>query len=285
MRNYENIGYDSFNSYRSGDENSNRNLYGGSQSNPRGGSSVYGRSSRDTGSSEHNYSTDPGYYGTGSSNISQNRNQSRSNMDYSNRYGQSQGRSQNMGNSWVNQGNQNQRFGQGVAGAYGTHTDSGTYGGRYQNRSDFDRNNNWQNRVGNQMDRWGDRASNAWNRMTDDQNRGISGQTHPHHSFYSHGNAYQNRYSDSYDSPSSFGNRYENERGYESRRPDRDEDEGFLGNIGHKISNVWDRFVGNDEDEERRYQERSRYGSTGSSSYENRPPYNYGSSSNRDYEW
>ncbi|HSI91121.1 MAG TPA: hypothetical protein VK927_08390 [Adhaeribacter sp.] len=313
MRNYEDIGYGSFNTYRSGDENSRRNLYGSSPSNQRGGSSVYGQQSRDTSSADHNYSTDPGYYGTTGSASSRRSQTNYENTGYgqgSSQYGQNRSQQQpqsshnrpSSGQGWTSQSqNQGSQYGS----SYGSSRGSSDYGNRSENRGSSwvdragNRMENWADRAENQLDRWGNRASNAWDRMTDDddRNRRSSGWSGPsgHHSQYSHGNAGQNRYSDNYDSPenysgssygssypSSYGNRYENREGYRNRHEDEG---GFFDNLGNKISNAWDRWVGDDDDEERRYQQRSHYRPSGRTSSNDGPPYNYGSSSRRDYEW
>ena len=280
MRRHENIGYDSFNSYRSGDENSRRYDYGNQESSPRGGRSVYGRSSRDTDASDHNYSSDPGYYGTGTSGRSQQQqpsNMNRNNYD-SNRY--SQIRSQNQSN-WPQQNSGNQ-----FSNRDSSNSPSNMY--RNENRSWQNRSENWSDRAGNRMNNWADRAeermerwedkiSNAWDNWNGDENNRVrqNWMNHPeHYPTYSHGNAMGNRYSENYDNPSS-GNRFENRNRGEYRR--RNEDEGFFENIGNRISNAWDRWVGDDSDEERRYQQRSRYGNRSDQydSRRNRDDYNW----------
>lgn len=291
MRRHENIGYGSFNSYRSGDENSRQYDYGNPEGHSRGGRSVYGQMSRDNDASNRPYSTSSGY---GSAYNSEN--------DYgnSNSYsGNSQNRSQNPQNQgWSNQ-NQRQNYGSSNYGSsnYGSSNyGSSNYGnsGGYGNRNDRDSNwmdragnrmENWADRAGNQMDRWGNRISNAWDRITDsdehghnyrssnrnhwsDQQRSMGGQHN-----YSHGNANEGRYSDNYDGNSgsygsgSYGGRYESRYGnsnrYDDIRRSHQDDGGFFDNLGNRISNAWDRWVGNDEEEQRRYENRSRYGSSG----------------------
>jgi hypothetical protein len=268
MRRHENIGYDAFNSYRSGDENSSRNKYGTSPGNERGGSSVYGRSSRDTDASDHNYSTDPGYYGTGSGNMNQ-PNQ-RQNYDEHNRYAQN--RSQNPGGNMQNRGNQ---FGN--RDAY----NSGPGNFRNDNRN---QHNNWADRAEERIDQWGNKINAAWDRWSGDENNQVRQNwvNQPHnYSTYSHGNASGNRYSDNYgNSPSN----YNENRGY--NQGNRHEDEGFFDHLGNKISNAWDRWVGNDEDEERRYQNRSQYPPSGNASRRNDDNRNSpGSYNRREDEW
>jgi hypothetical protein len=269
MRNYENIGYDAFNSYRSGDENSRRNRYGSSPSNERGGSSVYGRSSRDTSSADHNFSTEPGFYGTGSSGRNQNQQQPQSNQNYNENSRYQQSRPQNQGN-WEQQNR------------------SGNYG----SRENMNRNQSWENRAGNwadhaedRIERWGDKIENAWDRWTGDDNNHVrqNWMNHPeHYPTYSHGNASGNRYSENYDNS---GNRFENRGNYGNQGRRNNEDEGFFDHLGNKISNVWDRWVGNDEDEERRYQQRSHYPSQGQSRRDDNRN-SYGQNSRRgDNEW
>jgi len=284
MRKHEDIGYDSFNSYRSGDESSRRNDYGGWSGNPRGGSSIYGRSSRDNDSSDRNYSTEPGYYGSGTSNINSPQNQQRNPYD-SNRY--SQIRSQNRGGNWMTQdrsGNQ-QNF-----------QPNESYSNRVGRRSWSERDENWEDRplnrlerysdrtghqvedwadrAGDRLDRWGNRISNAWDRWTgdEDRNRNDWPRNPEHRNNFSHGNAMQNRYSADYDNPMQ-GNRVQ----FSGRR---NEDEGFFDHLGNRISNVWDRLTGeDDDDEERRYQNRNRF-----SSYDNRSN-PYGPSNRNQSEW
>ncbi|MFC5269805.1 hypothetical protein [Adhaeribacter terreus] len=287
MRRHENIGYDAFNTYRSGDESSRRSDYGSNESNARGGRSVYGRSSRDTDASDHNFSTEPGFYGSGYSSRSQSQQPSNQNSGSyeSNRY--SQIRPQNQGGSWSQQSSREQ---------YGNRDSYNSPSNMYrgENRSWQDRTENWADRAGNRMEnwadraedrieRWGDKINNAWDRWSGDEDNRVrqNWMNHPeHYPTYSHGNANANRYSENYDN-SSYGNRYENRGEY---RRNRDEDEGFFGHIGNRISNAWDRWVGDDSDEERRYQQRSRYGNSGNQSSGNRPG-QYGSPRRDDYEW
>lgn len=290
MRRHENIGYDAFNSYRSGDESSRRSDYGSQESNARGGRSVYGRSSRDTDASEHNYSSEPGFYGSGYSNRNQSQQQQPFNQHTgsydSNRY--SQIRSQNQSGNWGQQNSQDQ---------YSNRNSYNSPSNMYRNE-----NNSWQNRSGNWSDRggnhpdnwaehaedriekWGDKINNAWDHWTGDENNRVhqNWMHHPEHfPTYSHGNASENRYSENYDN-ASYGNRYENR---DQNRHHRNEDEGFFEHLGNRISNAWDRWVGDDNDEERRYQQRSRYGNSGNQSSGNRSG-QYGSSSrHNEYDW
>ena len=315
MRRHENIGYGSFNTYRSGDENSRQYDYGNQASNARGGRSVYGQMSRDTDASDRLYSTSGGY-GSASSNDDYT-NRSASNYGSSSQYGQQNsyqsqpsGSYQSQSNqSWMNQ-NQNQSpsnqyrsqsqgshyspsgsYGSYSYGGSGSASGSDSYGNRNADRNDSlmdrtgNRMENWADRAGNQVERWGDRISNAWDRATDDDdnryrssNRGWMGQQDMSHGArYSHGNASQNRYSDNYDSPSSssYGGRYEpgsNYNRYEENRGRYEDEGGFFDHLGNRISNAWDRWIGNDDEEQRRYERRSRYG-------------NSGNRSDRDYNW
>jgi hypothetical protein len=275
MRNYENIGYDAFNSYRSGDENSRRNRYGTTPSNERGGSSVYGRSSRDTSSADHNFSTEPGFYGTGSAGRNQSpqqpqnqrQQQPQSNQNYNENSRYQQSRPQSQGN-WEQQ-NRSSNYG-----------NSQNYN---RNQSRENRAGNWADQAEDRIERWGDKIENAWDRWSGDENNQVrqNWMNHPeHYPTQSHGNAMGNRYSENYDNSS---NRFENRGSYGNQGRRREEDEGFFDNLGHRISNAWDRWVGNDEDEERRYQQRSQFPSQGRRD-ENRNP--YGQSPRRgDNEW
>jgi len=274
MRRHESIGYGSFNTFRSGDENSRQYDYGNPEGHSRGGRSVYGQMSRDNEASNRPYSTTSGYGSSYNENDYGNSNNYSGNSQYG-----SQNRNQNQG--WSNQ-NQQQNYG---SGNYGN---SSGYGNRQNDRDNSwmdrtgNRMENWADRAGNQMDRWGNRISSAWDRMTDqddsghnyrnsnrnhwtDMERSMGGQHN-----YSHGNANQNRYSDNYDgdSSSSYGNRYEPRYGthndrYENIRRSHQDDGGFFDHLGNRISNAWDRWIGNDEDEQRQYENRSRYGSSG----------------------
>jgi len=285
MRRHENIGYDAFNTYRSGDESSRRNDYGGSESSPRGGRSVYARSSRDIDSSDHNYSTDPGYYGSGTTGRGQqqqpyNQNQNRTNSD-SNRYNQV--RSQNQGGNWNQQGSRDQYSNRD---SYNPSSNMNRNENRsWQNRAENlsnragNRVNNWADRAEERMERWDDKINSAWDRYSGDENNRVrqNWMNHPEqYPTYSHGNAMGNRYSENYDNRSQ-GNRFENRDRGDFRR--RDEDEGFFENIGNRISNVWDRWVGDESDEERRNQQRSRYDNPSNRSDQ------YGPSRRDENEW
>ncbi len=73
-------------------------------------------------------------------------------------------------------------------------------------------------------------------------------------------NAGQSRYSNDYGNSSNYGQPHNygssNQSSYgnqdRNRSSQQQEDEGFFGDIGHQISNVWDRWVGNDDEEQRR---------------------------------
>src|SRR6478752_8318422 len=96
MRRHESIGYGSFNTFRSGDENSRQYDYGNPEGHSRGGRSVYGQMSRDNEASNRPYSTTSGYGSSYNENDYGNSNNYSGNSQYG-----SQNRNQNQG--WSNQ--------------------------------------------------------------------------------------------------------------------------------------------------------------------------------------
>ncbi|MDX5347612.1 MAG: SWFGD domain-containing protein, partial [Hymenobacteraceae bacterium] len=128
-------------------------------------------------------------------------------------------------------------------------------------------------------DRAGDKISHAWNRMTNDYDN-------DYNSDWDRSNRY-NRTSGSW-TGSTYNNRYGTSN-YQSDY-DRDNDRGFFERAGDEVKSWF-----GDEDAERRrrrdemrdrddWNTSSRYTRTGTRNYSG-PPYNYGSSSRRDYEW
>ncbi|WP_439882041.1 SWFGD domain-containing protein [Pontibacter sp. MBLB2868] len=263
MRSYENSGYNPYNdNYRSESRGSHRNYY-----------------SNDFDSSNRNRSYDSDNYR--SSGLGSGRD-SYANSGYGNAstYGRSAGTS-NYG-----------------SGNYGSGYGSSDYSSnrRWSSDDDTDRygRDSWDragDKIENTWERTKNRASNAWDRATNDNDRDNDynryGSNRNYSTYgstgYGYGSSYgstdRDRYSSDYDR-----NRYSTD--YDRDRHDR----GFFDRAGDEIKS----WFGDDEaerrrrmDERRERDEYNRYGRS-SSSYGNTysgPPYSYGSSSRRDYEW
>jgi hypothetical protein len=143
----------------------------------------------------------------------------------------------------------------------------------------------------------------SWNRWTNDDdndNSQQSGRYSQNRSGYNPGDS-QNRYSPDYGYQNrSNQNRSFDEDRYSNRRPDYDsqhrrddqEGEGFFDRVGNYISNAWHNLTQEErEDQERANRNRNNRWNDDDNRSNNRtsgssgPPYNYGSSSRRDYEW
>ncbi|QNF34057.1 hypothetical protein HUW51_15490 [Adhaeribacter swui] len=299
MRTYEDSDPSSFNSFRSGNENprrdnSTRNEFGTNQASMRQGSNE--------GTSDHWSNSGPNQYSAyqpfNRQNDQQNNNWSQNNQRYNrdqfdNNRQYNQGHSSGFGNQQSNFRNDNNRFNQ-----HNEHHDWQ----RSQNRNNNDDRNFFE--------RAGDRIQDTWNRWTDDDdnnnfNRGLQqfrNQNQHNQSRFNNFDQNSTRHSSDYNNQNNFnqGRSFDSDR-YQNRR-NQHEDEGFFDRMGNKISQAWNNFTG--DDEERRYQERGNMNSQhhwNNTFNQNRghqednprrnfnrndgPPYNYGSSSERDYEW
>ena len=302
MRDYENSDTSSFNTYRSGTENPRRELstrtgYGSPASVTRRGStfatadhfqdnSVWHQPNdyRDTNRNQQQRQ-DQNQYSNQSWGQHRNQNenwQSNQQNDYSNRQS-------NQSGSW--QSNQQNRWPQ----DHRQHHSN--YGNHSQDR-DYDRHRSGDR---NFFERAGDQVNQTWDRWTNDNddNRQQTNRYSQNRSSYNAGD--QNRYSSDY----GYQNRNNQGRGYDEdrysfrrndydnqHRRDEHDGEGFFDRVGNYISNAWHNLT----QEEREDQERAnRYRNNRWSDDDNRsynrtsgnsgPPYNYGSSSRRDYEW
>ncbi|WP_114783178.1 SWFGD domain-containing protein [Botryobacter ruber] len=289
MRSYENSGYNPYNDNdRTQSKGSSRNYYSGE---------FDINSNRIRGAHDRNrYSS--GEFGTGRDTFSSSGHGNASTYGHSN-LGTSRGTYGTGSSNWGNTSN----YG---SSGYGTGSTYGTSGSRindyrstnrYGNRDSWDRTTD---RMENAWDRAGDRmenawertknkASNAWDRMTDDDDT----------SSYSHRSSLPRNYNTYGSSGSYTSNDYYNRnRGFGHDRDfDRDRhehDRGFFDRAGDEVKS----WFGDEDAERRRRMDEMRdrqedrdynnYRRTGSTSFGNTysgPPYSYGSSSRRDYEW
>ncbi|WP_242928669.1 SWFGD domain-containing protein [Pontibacter vulgaris] len=285
MRSYENSGYNPFNeNQRSESRGSARNYYSdefdltSGRTRTAHGSQNYGNRTGDFGSGRDSMASS-GYggtssYGRGTSNYGD--------TDYNSRYGSSD---------------------------YGSRH-SGGWGSSGRTRDSWD---NAGNRIENAWERTKDRVSNAWDRMTDDDddNRRSSyrsygsgyssspgsyrGSTYGSTGYGSTGSSYdrdRTGYGSTNYGTSNYGSGYSSGSRYSSDY-DRDRDRGFFDRAGDEVRSWFgdeeaERRRRMDEMEDRRHDsDYNRYGSSSSysgSTYSG-PPYSYGSSSRRDYEW
>jgi hypothetical protein len=290
MRNYEDSDPTSFNSFRTGNENprrdlSTRNEFGTNQASMRPGSNE-GTADHRTNSSPNQYSA---YQPFNRQSNQQNTNWSQNDQNWQNtrgNYRQSdQGQNYNYGNQNASYRNDN-RFNQ--------QNDQHNWQNSQNRRHDDDRNF---------FERAGDRINESWNRWTDDDNNNdynrSSQQFRNQNQYNQRFNDYnqQNRYPSDYDSRNNWNQDRNNNNRYQNRRNNEHDDEGFFDRMGNKISQAWDRFTG--EDEEQRYQERGNMNSQHRWNHdfnenrgheEDNPRRNYNrndswGSSNRDNEW
>lgn len=290
MRHYGSSNQDSFNTYRSGHERSRMPQY----SDDRNASSGYGWDTREYGS-QQNRRRDQDYDSRGTTNWSS---QGSSMHGSGSGYGGS-----SRGSSYGSQHSSGSPYGSGRnygsstsygSGSYGTSGMGSSYGNRYEREHDRD----IFDRAGDSIERTGQRVRNAWNRWTDeDENRrNERGWTGSGTSGWSGSNA--NRYSTEYDNRNRTYNDFDNdrymrhhERNMRNDRYDRNqEDRGFFERAADEVRS-W--FTDDDNDRNRRDERynrdndnrwRTEGGYPRNRSYSG-PPYSYGSSSARDYEW
>ncbi|MBF9254201.1 SWFGD domain-containing protein [Pontibacter sp. 172403-2] len=304
MRSYENSGYNPYNdNQRSETRSAGRNYYSndfelgnGNHSNSFVSNRRDGMGSgRDTfansGYASSSYNNNLGY-GSGAtygSSGSGSRYGSGSN-DYSSNYGSS-GANYGSGNS--------DYYGSSNYGNYGNsdrYGSSGYYGSSSNRYNDYDSDNNgrssWDragNKIENAWDRTKDRVSNAWDRVTNDNDNDSyrNSSYNRSNNYNSYGSGYGTNYGSSDYNDYDRG-RYSSSNRYSSYDNDRnsDHDRGFLDKAGDEIKS----WFGDDDAERRRrmddardYDSDNRYGSS-RNNYTG-PPYSYGSSSRRDYEW
>jgi hypothetical protein len=309
MRDYRNSDTSSFNTYRSGTENPRREL---SSRTETGSPASVVRPGSNLGTADHYQENSLWHQPNDYRDHSQNRNNQRYNSSANDnqRWDQnSQDRNQsnnwssdrnNQSGSWQNNHN-NWQSNQQHTNRWDTdhRQHQSNYGNHSQDR-DYDRH-----RSGDRdfFERTGDKISQSWNRLTndDDNDRYQNNRYDQNRSGYS-ADRNQQRYSSDY----GYQNRANQGRGYDTYRynnrsynddyrRNNHEDEGFFDKVGNYISNAWNNLTQEErEDQNRanRYRNdhnrwddsdnRSGHSRTSSNSG---PPYNYGSSSRRDYEW
>ncbi|WP_147275673.1 hypothetical protein [Adhaeribacter pallidiroseus] len=299
MRTYEDSDPSSFNSFRTGNENprrdfSSRNEFNSNENVMRPGSNE--------GTADHRSNSGPNQYSAYQPFNRQNdqhhdhwsqNNQGRNNDQFHNNRSFNQGRFSNFNDQSFDHRNNN-RFNQ-----------------HNNEQHDWQRSqNNRPNDDRNFVERAGDRVQDTWNRWTHDDDNGnfnrgsqqFRNQNQFNQSRNNNFDQQNNRFHSDYSNQNNFnqGRNFDSDR-FQNRR-NQHEDEGFFDRMGNKISQAWNQFTG--DDEERRYQERGKMNSQhrwDNSFNENRghqednprrnfnrndgPPYNYGSSSERDYEW
>ena len=282
MRNYENSDTSSFNTYRSGNENPRRE---NSMRSDYTNSQVHRQGSNE-GTADHFDRNSPGYHPNDFRNFNQDRNQ------------QNHNQFQRPQNNWQPSGRQHQdqwpkdyrqNYNQ-----YGNHSQDRDYNQHRSGDRDF-------------FEKAGDRISDTWNRWTDDHDhRNNWNNNQQPHKDQSQGYNQYNQHNNQQHYSSDYGhqnrtnqgrgydeNRYANRRDNYNTQNNRHDDEGVFDRMGRYISNAWTSFTEEEREDQNRAnryergdqrQSNNRTGNQSGSKYSG-PPYNYGSSSDRDYEW
>jgi hypothetical protein len=300
MRDYRNSDTSSFNTYRSGSENPRREL---SSRTETGSPASVVRAGSNPGTADHYQDNSVWRQPNEYRNYSQNQDNQRYNSSAQDnqRWNQSP---QNRNNSWQSDRNDQSDSWQ------NNHRDWQS-NQQHTNRWDEDRRQNQPNYGNHSQDRdydrhrsgdrdfferTGDKISQSWNRLTndDDDNRYQTNRYDQNRNNYN-SDRNQQRYSSDY----GYQNRANQGRGFDTDRySNRQNDdyrrnqheEGFFDRVGNYISNAWNNLTQEERDDQNRAN-RNRWDDNDNRSGHNRttgnsgPPYNYGSSSRRDYEW
>jgi len=293
MRDYENSDNSSLNTYRSGNENSRRDFSARTDSN----SPMTNRQGSNFTSDEH-YNNNSVWQQP--NDMLRNNDQQMRNQQNQYQPRNNQNRQQSSNNwpsrqqSWPQDNRQNQNN-------YGNHSQDRDYdqhraGDRNNFEAPLSRENETWNRYNQNYQN--NRQQNNWeqnnqNQNDWDRNRNQYNQQHRYSSDYGYqNNSNQGR---GYDENRYFNRR--NDNNYNRNHQDNQHEEGFFDRMGNSIRNAWSNFTHEENDDQNRAnrygrehgynnQERGRnnFGNRNSNSNDG-PPYNFGSSSERDYEW